>query len=1321
MIFNRTLLRSTILTGVTMLAVGGVSSAAQAQFLTSNNSGSEQCNSATTCTLQNLDFAGRINGTNLPGTNPEIVVDTDTAITVSGGIDPSTNTYIRYDSNVSLATTAGGASFEVGNLRNVQTTGANSTIIVNGVNLQDGILINAGGTISNTGAGETVLEFTAGSDISAGAIDVDGTLSATPTGLAVDTSAADAGIAIELDIDATVQGGFALGQGDTITVDGSGATSTLTLGQNLTGDSAGGTETFVMNADADDTVQINGDLIDFDALTVTQGIVDIDGAVTNLAAASVASNGTLNITNVGGDAFATTSGLDINGGTLVTDNGTAITGAVTIAGDSTVTGDLVMADGQAASLTFDGTGSSTFAGGFSGGADADDTLTVNRTGGGPDVVTIQGAVAGFETVTLTDGSLTLSGAVSDVTTFNVGAADVLTFDTNASGVTFTDINLQGADSTVTFNRSGQNFAGDITGAAGTQILNANNGNVGQAGATIDMAAGDDTIALNGGAITADTLDGGDNNDEITVGTSGGSISSAISNIETLTISGGGTATLTGSLTDSTNVTLTNTGDQLTINNDGGSFAFGTITDTANGSNTSVVITDGTVTAGTVNLNDGNDTFTLTAGSFNATSVALGDGTNTLNITAGTFGTTPSGFTVTGGADADDINIAAGTVNADLTLGNGANTLDVTGAAAIAGNITGGDDADTLTFGATTGAVSGDINTGAGNDVIVLNGGTFTGTITPGAGNDTITYDAGTFDTAINMGANGTDTFNVTSDLSNGATLDGVDILSVGAGNTFTVANAINATTNGAGDLDLATGSTIIADAANVRVGGNIDFVGASTARVNNGRTITAANVGNAANGTFITEFGNTSAGKFVLTDANVDLSDATLQAIPVSGTNFNGNVSHVVVDAAAGDITGFGTITDNNSLFAFSQTEDDVNGDIILNIARENSLAVVASTPNTTKTAVPLETVLTDNSITSAYPAVTQLATRLTTASDEEIDEIIESLTPTVDTGAVNAGINVTTETNSIINSRLEVASKSSGETGMTAGNSMKGLRFWLQGLGSHAEQDRRDQIDGYDSDTYGITAGVDTRNIHDDAILGLALSYANTDIDSDNANRTNTDVDSYQITAYGNFQTPYQTYLNTYLSYAYNDIAYTRSDVGIIGNTASADYDSDQYGARMELGRDYFAQGSYEGFIITPELSAEYILVDTEEYSENDTSGLGLQNVDTETLETLTFGVDVTAAYTYAQEDGSRLIPSASIGYSYEALGEELETSASFFAGGATFNSTGVDPAQHSVNGGLGVVYETTQNWSLSADYDYTYKSDYDRHSGMVKATYSF
>ena len=140
----------------------------------------------------------------------------------------------------------------------------------------------------------------------------------------------------------------------------------------------------------------------------------------------------------------------------------------------------------------------------------------------------------------------------------------------------------------------------------------------------------------------------------------------------------------------------------------------------------------------------------------------------------------------------------------------------------------------------------------------------------------------------------------------------------------------------------------------------------------------------------------------------------------------------------------------------------------------------------------------------------------------------------------------------------------------------------------------------------------------------------------------------------------------------------------------------------------------------ITPKAQIHYVHYDAESFTESGAGGANLR-VDSEALDILEFGVGVDMRQDYVQPDGAIFSPEVSLGYRYDVLGEAINTTSTFSAGGPSFASEGAAPDQGTLNLGFGVGYTTPDNWEFTASYDYEKKSDFNSHSGLLRAAYKF
>ena len=247
--------------------------------------------------------------------------------------------------------------------------------------------------------------------------------------------------------------------------------------------------------------------------------------------------------------------------------------------------------------------------------------------------------------------------------------------------------------------------------------------------------------------SADTIDGGDDTDTITLSANSVTIVdadfTAITNVEKLTTANGTNSITLGTLADGSGL-ATVTG--------------GTGVDTINASAFAGALT---ITSGA-----GADVITTQAGVYNL-SVDSGANNDSLTVTASTL---TEDDTIDAGAGTDTITLSANSatiVDADftnidniekLTTADGTNSLTLGTKAADSGftTVTGGTGADTINASDFDGALT--INTGNGADVITSQSGAYNLSIIAGTGADSVTVSVANFTSSDTvLGGTGTDT------------------------------------------------------------------------------------------------------------------------------------------------------------------------------------------------------------------------------------------------------------------------------------------------------------------------------------------------------------------------------------------------------------------------------------------------------------------------------------------------------------------------------------------------------------------------------------
>jgi outer membrane autotransporter protein len=1114
--------------------------------------------------------------------------------------------------------------------------------------------------------------------------------------------------------------GLVVGSGGSIIITGAGVAVTLNdadLADNVLNlQAAGGNVT----TDTGNTVNISANST---SITVGAGKL-LSG--TGAASKAINTTGDFYITTISnaGTISSTTLGTAIDlalntaagTGTTVTNSaGAAITGAVTLSGladtlnnAGVITGAVNLGAG-ANIVNITGTTSTQIVGALTGGAGVD-TLNINLTAG-TDNFDTDGAIdlaGGNDVINIDQGILLAEHSISNNESIVIDTGELRV---NGVGITVSGNITQGTAATVqTITITEGTVSGTISTGDGDDVFNiaATGGNANVSGA-IDAGTGTDTLNITGSSGTFDT-------------------DATITGIENIVIANGANVDIQHAVTGVTTTTIGN-GSTLTVSAGSldGAIAEGTANQVQN-----LTVSGGTLSAN-VNLGDNSDVITVSGGTVSGNLLA-GAGTDTFNISGGTI----SG-TVDAGAGADTINLTGGTItsinggteidtiavgNATVTLGTITNVelITVTGAAAkliVNSAVTGVTGTTINTAGSeleiNSASYSGTV-TGDGNaNILDLNAATLTGAIDLAGGDDTLEIN-GTGVTSSLTGGAGTDIFKVDGNFTTASThsITGFETLQVaGAGTTFTIGHTIT----GGATLDSAA-STITKVNESLSLSGNLTFNG--TIETANGKTLTASALSAAAGAASVykptIKSGVTNAGLSLTTGGSFATTTIT-PIVDATSAKIANNTTFKIVDVTGATAATIPTaaVVDNYFLYNFSVAQDTVDTkdiNLVVTSSTYNAAQGVEANASTAGLSAMLDGLTLSTTTTDFQNFVNNQVNTQTTAEgiNDKLEEItggsLNSSAADASTAAVNSVINVV-DTRIGGLSAPAVSGVSSGEGSYTKG-------VWVQGFGSSISQDKKDGIDGYDATVGGAAFGADTQELIDGSIIGLALSYANANVDSDSGGNGESDIDSYQVSLYSSTDLGDNTFINGLLAGAFNQNDQERTVTGT--GKVKADFDSMQYTAKAELGRDYIVGST----LLTPSIIAQYSHFDADSYTETGGGGFN-QTVESDSQNSLRFGVGAQASWKFPSDETLSFMPKVSARYFYEALDDEYQATSRLAAGGAAFKVTGPEVARHAVELGAGLDVLSGDDFTLSVDYNADLKEEYVGHTGIVTARWKF
>ena len=1137
-------------------------------------------------------------------------------------------------------------------------------------------------------------------------------------------------------------------------------------------------------AEADNTGKISGDVTN--SGTLTSAAENLQGNIANNDGGTLNLSGTLDktisgagTTNINGElAFESNAGIDegtlnMNDGTLDlskenTDNDDKSTehniGKLTGTGTIKIDGDLSNNNGKSDSLNIAAAGEGTtvkidsiniFADHISENPDETVSKVMNViTGDGASGVTLELAE---NMATMTSDYLyefkvhdTIDGAVE--ATINKTTAGLSEFIQGKDGADVADTYSMTRDETsyddeaigTTAERDDGSKEMNLNMNGHTLSGNENNGITVADGFTLNVN-GDNGIVANFDTAFAVDKDGTLNLDNVTFKNNGtdvdnnGTLNLSGSNIIEGGITGTGTTTITGGVTEVVNkitqgnlnidfgAGLSGSADNLDIKN--GIKNEGTIS-FAGGENKNVISNSGTIdfgkdeegkTAsnagtitgdkGTVNMAGGSansgkieqGTINIAAkgtvtnsGKLDADNLQIGDEATVKNDNGTLSGTITNNGTINNGTVSGNVD-NAGTINGSGVSGKLTNTGTITGGTIAAedgssnsGTISAALDTAGAFTNAESGRITGDVKVSSGSTF--ANNGSLANIANSGILNNTgtIAGDVANSGTLDNTGTIGGDVTN-----NSGATLNS-ELAAIGGSltndGTFNMADAsitLDKTIAGSG-LTIISGSVTLGDGGfdatqdvTVNSGATLD-IGAKTVELDDFTLKGQLNLAISDVDAGSREY---EGGKLVVNSAN--LKGGTMQFTVgkglLSGKQQTGELA--IVDAT-GSISGdLASVFEKNNLYEITKGEKEGTV-IITNIATAEEVITGIGNQNQINTAGGWE-----NAVLDEDSAGGKIQEALNTLVQHDIPEYLEALTNLAPTDS-QFRLQTAKEAQNLIGRqiamRLDRDCPSCKEP-------FRQTAMWMQALGGYAKQDNRFEAAGFSSYTGGFAIGYDG-NVNCDTVVGFG--YANTNTDGESHGR-DMDVSAHNLFAYGKYQ-PSEWYLRGAFNYGaakYDE----KSDVA--GHNVSAKYDVHYTGLEAAVGYD-MANG------LTPEfgLRTTYLMPDDYE----DSVGQKVNNKDI-------FAVTAAALLKYRTSfelNGQTVRPNVYAGLTYDLTDDGTDTAVNI--GGVNYDIIGKRLPR--LGGEAGMALEISHdNMDFSVGYDLGYKEDYISHTGMIKFRYNF
>ena len=517
-------------------------------------------------------------------------------------------------------------------------------------------------------------------------------------------------------------------------------------------------------------------------------------------------------------------------------------------------------------------------------------------------------------------------------------------------------------------------------------------------------------------------------------------------------------------------------------------------------------------------------------------------------------------------------------------------------------------------------------------------------------------------------------------LAEGATVETLNVnnLTVSGDNNFISLPKATATFN-----QMNVGGALNLDVATVK--GSIG--------VNNKGSLTVGTITNAGNLT-VNNGGNLTIGTKITNSGSVTLEEGSTVTALLKGADLS---SGTVTLIDGGTLDNKSELTENGIYDISWKLDDNDNKTGDINVKTKSAEQIVSDINVSQQQAGTVAAILPTIMNAASAPAsslIAQIADALGTALQEKdsqaVAQIAEDLAPSTAPVVSSISQGVNNAIAGVANARM-AANRAAGDV-FTGGSA------WVQMIYNSADQDATKKSAKLESDTYGVTVGVDGK-IGNNLTIGAGFGVTKTDAES---GTRDIDVDSYSLFGYTEYNADNGWYVNGMATAIRGRYEETKVPAGI---KLTAKYHTTVLGAGVATGY-HFENG------ISPEVGLRYLRTHQGTYND------GAQEIHTDGTNLLTASLG--AKYEKAFEQGDWLIkPTARVAATYDVVSDDTE-SAIRVIGGGQYHIISEHQKRAAFEAGLGLE-ASNGDWDFSVGYNGEFRSHFKSHTGMIKAKYNF
>ena len=271
----------------------------------------------------------------------------------------------------------------------------------------------------------------------------------------------------------------------------------------------------------------------------------------------------------------------------------------------------------------------------------------------------------------------------------------------------------------------------------------------------------------------------------------------------------------------------------------------------------------------------------------------------------------------------------------------------------------------------------------------------------------------------------------------------------------------------------------------------------------------------------------------------------------------------------------------------------------------------------------------------------------------------------------------------------------------------------WAKMIGNTGSHDAENGVTGYEADSYGAIVGLDTP-INSDLNLGLAVSYIDTDADTDGSRLDHKlTAKNWQVLGYGNYGVSDATDVNFHIGAGRSSVKGERHLSILTNAVARSDYDVDTL--RTGLGVDHRI-GSEQRHV-TPFAQVNYAQAKSDSYRETG-AGVYNLNVDENRYESMRW----TAGLKMSQYLTPQFAITGQLAAAIENGDQHSDITANFVGmPNDSFTTIGQEVGREIGIVGIGISYMPTLKTTLSAGYRSEWRENYDDQGASIALQTTF